>query len=666
MFLLGFLALVATAAPGLSPADAGELDTAAWSLGAARAPGAAPFVLVAKAAALLPLGNVAMRINLLSSLLAALALWMVYRAVRAIAGGVLGETCGALAALLLLAGALWRPGTVASLGAPTAAVTALALWLAVRIAGEDAGERAGAGRLLALLAGLAWGLSPSLAMGLVPPLAALSLARLRRGDRWPLLAPLAFALGAAVLLLLPLAPSQTLPGPRTASALWRFAFAGHGLEASAATVAGAAAALGRLASGLERDLGLPSLAAAGVGLAQLIARRRAVGLSAAWLIVAGAAGDENRAAASVATAFAAGAGLAWLAERMIGRGASSAGRAALVAGALGSMAVAPAAFAGASGKLGPGAAAAAWTRAALASAPPRALVLTATDDLSSGALYAQRVEGMRPDLTLLARPRLAEGEAVVAAAAWSGGALLSESDARAWAAQPERSRRRDARALLARVVAHELRVGTILWEPGDDPPPSGALTPGTPLFHLDSAPAPPPPALPLAERIGELIGSARDPEARRIEATALRRLGEHYAAKGDDAHAGPLFQLALDARTDDASALTRLAEVKARRGDVDGALALVARVLARPDAPLEARLDAGNFHLAIGDLDGAERDFQRARRDDPGDPVSALVGLARVAHARGDDAAARRWVEEALTAAPTDEPARKLATQLGP
>jgi hypothetical protein len=59
-----------------------------------------------------------------------------------------------------------------------------------------------------------------------------------------------------------------------------------------------------------------------------------------------------------------------------------------------------------------------------------------------------------------------------------------------------------------------------------------------------------------------------------------------------------------------------------------------------------ARLNAGRYRLALGDVDGAGRDFAAAHERLP-EAAAPLVGLSRVAHARGDRVAAQRWLRGA-------------------
>ena len=365
-------------------------------------------------------------------------------------------------------------------------------------------------------------------------------------------------------------------------------------------------------------------------------------------------------AAHVALALAAAAGLAGCASLLAGRSSLRAAPTA-IACALAGLCVAPAAltdgrarFAAADG--------AAWIEAALRDAPSRALVLARSTETAGGLLYAQVAWGLRPDATVIDRASLTDGRQVARAAERAGFAALPPDQARAWADLPPRARETQARHLLDELCSRALPARAVLWEPADDPPPVGAVE-GAPLYRLSLAPLPPP-ARPLAERASSL-GASPDRRSSRRQAALLDALASSWLARGDDAHAGPLADAALAARPGDPLAQALAAEVKARRGDLRGALRLGERALDRAPGLLRARLDVGEWRLGLGDLDGAAGDFERARRDSPSSPAP-LVGLARVAHARGDDASARRLVDEALTADPSDAEARALSSRLGP
>jgi tetratricopeptide (TPR) repeat protein len=690
--LLAFAVLVAHAAPGLALGDAGELTTAAFTLGVAHETGFALYCVIAKAAALVPLGDVAFRVNVLSAAAGALAAWLAYRlvrdhAARASANGgdaandggpaaeradAAAELGGVAAAAVLISGlTFFRASTVAEVYAPTAAAIALAFVLLARAA---AGERA-AGPVLALVGGLSLGLHAQLRIVVGPASAVWALWRLRRGDRWPLLAPLALALGAAVLAYLPLraarAPAADWADPRTLGAALahvtaariRRAFGGEILTGDLRVLGEHLATWARL---VEAQLGVPALLAAAGGLVAL-ARRRATrvlgvalavalasdALYSAWVNPMGLDDLQDGAPTALVIAIAAGAGVVFAARR--------AGRAAPALAAVVALVVAlPAALADGAWKHPLGPEPAAWTGAALAQAPPRALVLTTSDDLSAGVLYEQVVAGARPDVTALVRQQLWDGALVAQRTRAAGGEVHDPA-----AGRSERARIAHEDELARALIAHELPLRAILWEPAHDAaPPGTALEPGVPLDRVVRAPpAPLPPWRPLAEDAVRTLAPARDPSVWRLASSALDGLGRVYFERGAAADAEALFAAALRARPDDAAAATNLAVARARRGDFAGARELVERVVAREPGRVVARVNAGRYALALGDVAAAEAHFAAAHRRAPRDPAP-LVGLEQVARARHDQAAARALINDALRVAPNDPEARAAAAEL--
>lgn len=161
-FAIALAAYVATTAPGVLPADAGEFQLVATRLGVAHPPGYPLYTLVGHLfVRLLPWGTPAYRLNLLSGLLAAATLVLVARATRRWAQQ-LGATpalqlAGGLGAALALGTAttFWAQATIANVRTPLAFFTALALLALARFA--TASGRRQADRALVLL-GLALGL----------------------------------------------------------------------------------------------------------------------------------------------------------------------------------------------------------------------------------------------------------------------------------------------------------------------------------------------------------------------------------------------------------------------------------------------------------------------------------------------------------------------------
>ncbi len=145
-------------------------------------------MVLVKLASLLPLGELGFRVNLLSGLCAAAAVWSLCRLVLAVAGDDLAALVGAAGAGAALALSLtfFRQATVAEVYAPTAALLAAALLLFHRVA---AGGGARDGLMLAVVCGL--GLAVHVSFALIGvPVVVLLLVRLYRGARWVLAAPL--------------------------------------------------------------------------------------------------------------------------------------------------------------------------------------------------------------------------------------------------------------------------------------------------------------------------------------------------------------------------------------------------------------------------------------------------------------------------------------------
>ena len=644
VFVAAFALFAACAAPGLYLRDAGELTTAAFTLGVAHETGFALWCLLAKAATLVPIGEVATRVTFFSALGGAAAAWLVYRAVRALAvdasaGDPAAAIAGVGAAALACAGVtFFRAATVPEVYAPTAALLLVAVLLLVRAAGGD--RRAGL--VLAFVGGLSLGMHAHVRLLVGPAAVAVALWRLRRGDHWPLVATTALALGASVVAYLPLraarGPAANWSDPETLSGVAahlsalriRQAFAGEMFHRVGAHLA----AFSRLT---EAQLGLPALLCALGGLAWLCAtpRHRALGIVLALVL----AGDALYSAAlnpmaiddlqdghptALVIAIAAGAGVLALARRLGPRAAPWA------AGVVAVLLCVPAALADADYKLGLAHEAGSWSRAALAEAPPRARVLVESDDLAAGTTYEQFVAGERPDVLVLVRQQ-------------------------AWDKVEEGARMRRADKAPGDDRA------PLLWEPGTDPLPS-PLTPDIPLYHA-YVDAPLPSPRPLAERIAELLRPARDPTVRIVECEALVALGRVYLVHGDAARANALFETALAVRPGDSAASVDLAVVRARSGDLRGALALVDVVLARDPDRYVARLDAARWRFVLGDVDGAERDFAAAQKLVPA-AAAPLAGLARVAAARGDRSAAQRWLRAAEKTDSSDADVRALRKEL--
>jgi len=121
--------------PGLHWRDAGELSAAAYSLGVAHPTGFPLYLLVAKLFSFVPLGSVAFRVNLVSAVSAAIAVGFCYRIVLrlSVRSGWAEHGAAAAAALLLGSGTtLWLHATTAEIYALNLMVVTWLLWWVIQ------------------------------------------------------------------------------------------------------------------------------------------------------------------------------------------------------------------------------------------------------------------------------------------------------------------------------------------------------------------------------------------------------------------------------------------------------------------------------------------------------------------------------------------------------
>ncbi len=356
----GFAVYALLAPPGPSGSDSGDVAAAGFLLGSPPASGYPLACMLAKLATFVPVGEIALRVHLLGAACAAAAMLWTARLVAAVGAGRGQEPGGAalaggVAAALLLGVTLGfaRHATVADAAAPAAALLAATLLLFDRVA---RGGDARFGLLLAMVVGLGVGAHAGYRVLVPLPLVALLWVRLRRGARWPLLAPLVtLTTAAALLLYLPVrsAPVADARPP--------------GLEALADHVAGpplpdldsidgeVALAIARdhaarAAAALADELGALALLAALAGAMAMLLESRSRWLlillttAAACDVAAGWAGPgdtsaiaQRHAGTLLALAVLAGVGVAWLgrtAARSGGAIASAAGSAIAAAAGL--------------------------------------------------------------------------------------------------------------------------------------------------------------------------------------------------------------------------------------------------------------------------------------------------------------------------------------------
>ncbi len=622
-------ALIAPAGP--TWLDSGEIGAAAVQLGSPHPTGFPLQIALARLVTLLPVGELAFRLHLVSAAAAALALALVAALVAEV-GGNRRAACVAGAAAALLVGVsltFARQASVAEVYAPTAALLAGGLYLYDRVArGADA--RWGLG--LALVAGLGFGAHLSFRLLLGLPIALLLFVRLRRGARWPLLAPVvAVAAAAAVHLLLPVrsATGRTAEvdwgHPRSAAALLDHATAaeiraGHEEEMLPAEPLVVRDNARRVLAGAADQLGGLALLAALLGAVYLARDRRSRWLLAALAVVAvgdalyavalnpmGIADRQNGVPLALAVGVLAGMGLVWL-----GRFAGRAGPfAAAAAGAI--IAVGPALVAWPA--LAPaGDAARRFAEAALDRAPARAVLLTRSDSLSAGVLFLQVAEQARPDVTALVRQRLGDRERTAA--------LLG------------------APADLAAIAGGTRPVG---WEPGDDPVPRGFRLRAGPVacdLVRDAAGDAPGDLSRAAAELAALFAGGTDLVGERTFVHSMTGLGRLAYARGDVALALALFERALAVLPDHAEALVNRGVALSRLGRIAEAAEATEQALAAEPNRVGALLNAARYRYTLGDTERALTHAERALRLDPGradawflagvaDARAARIGRAR-------------------------------------
>jgi hypothetical protein len=189
-----------TLAPTILPADSGEFQVVSHVLGIAHPPGYPLYTILGKLATLIPVGDIAYRVNLLSALISALTLLVVSRAVRRLTGS---DIAGLVAAAALgVAPTFWAQATTANIRSLTALFVALQLYTLLTYAHSKNSRD-----LVAFAVALGLGIThhSSLVPLLLPYLLFLALADpalLHKPRSW--LKPLfAFFLSLCVLLYLP-------------------------------------------------------------------------------------------------------------------------------------------------------------------------------------------------------------------------------------------------------------------------------------------------------------------------------------------------------------------------------------------------------------------------------------------------------------------------------
>ena len=410
--LLGIAAAWAVL-PSVDWLDSGSLTSAAWHLGVAHPPGEAAWIVLARVAMLVPLGDIHFRANVLSAVALVACALPLLALVKLLSGGRVARGAAPWAvAVALLSPIAWPQGVRAEVYAPTALLLLTTLWAAL-----SGGRR---GSLLAgFLVGLGAGLHPLLVAAALPALAA---ARLLRGPGGFADLPAAVVAGLAgfgVQALLPLRalrrPALAWGVPDDPGALVDVLLA----RTFARNFGPGGGGLGNLETVLSvwTVAGLPLLV--GLAVVELVARRGELHKHRTWLAVAvslplwllGNAATilpQNKAFGSNPdlqgylliglVAVAAPAALAWTCP-----GSELVARLARLVAYSGGALVA---MMGLASHRGDSFLARRFAAAQAYGAPTGAEVLTAGNDPAFLWTALQRVEDRRPDLLMLHRPLL--------------------------------------------------------------------------------------------------------------------------------------------------------------------------------------------------------------------------------------------------------------------
>jgi transmembrane protein TMEM260 (protein O-mannosyltransferase) len=125
LFLASFVLYIRTLAPSLLFGDSAEFQTIAYTLGIGHPTGYPIYVLLAKLFTLLPIGEIAYRVNLLSAFCAALTVAVVFFVIRKLGGMYTAAVYGSLA--LAWMPLFWKYASTAEVYTPAAACLALIL-----------------------------------------------------------------------------------------------------------------------------------------------------------------------------------------------------------------------------------------------------------------------------------------------------------------------------------------------------------------------------------------------------------------------------------------------------------------------------------------------------------------------------------------------------------
>lgn len=661
--LLVFCWYLLAASPGFFWLDSAELSASAVGLGAAHPTGFPLYLLLGKVASLLPIGELAFRINLLSAICAALAVFGVVRLIASLGKDdwptLIGAAGGgaALAFSFLFA----RQATVAEVYAPTAAFIVLTLYLFDKVV---RGANADYGLSLAWIAGMGIALHPSYRMLMGIPLLVIFSVRLYRGARWPLLSPVVTSLSAFALhLYLPIRSatgrialldwghpntlSKTIDHANASEI--RRAFADEMMSMTPEIVNQHALTFFQQ---VVDSLGLLGLFAAVAGLVYLVVDRKTRWMGttlvailvidsvySVWINPMGLVDSQNGVPLLVALCIGAGVSVANFSK--------TTGLAApFVSAALVFVIVIPPALVSVP-TIGNGSNVPRDVSENTLELLPASIVFLQSDSNAAGTSFLKVIEGARPDIATLIVPMLSDRQSVEA--------MLRESSEGEFSL-PE------AGNIISLVLASPR---SKYWENGEFPAPSKGLVLGPVVSRLvnveESQILPNRSARTLAELYSQSGLHSR--VGRRSFAHTLTNLGRFALGQGQLPLAQSLFQGALNVHPKQSEARTNLGVILSRQNKMQDAIRVTEEVLDYDPNRTTALVNAARYHMVGGNLQKAEQHASRALRIAPQNAAAWQVAGLIAFKGNKHELAAKR-LETSLLINPNSRVARGALAQI--
>jgi len=640
--LLAFLLYLATACPTVYFGDSGELIAAADSLGVAHPPGYPLYTLLGRIALLVPVGEPAWRMNVMSAVFCALACAIVARLVQRWTGSTVAAVGAGLG--LALAYDIWAVATVAEVYTLHLFLIASLFLLADRM--HDATDGPSLRRSL-LLAGVVLGVGlshrPTILLAL-PAVAVLAIG-LRRSRREVASAGLAtWVVAALIAVIIPAAAYGSLLIRAAAEPAVNWgrtddlgALVGHVTTRSYRFyVLGAAGWLRpegwvRIGRMLWTGFGYVGLPLAVLGMVGAWLSGRAQGrrrpamavalLGGAWLLFGLSYGTEDVEVlflpTFLATALAAGLGLA--AIRAVGDGTRAAGVASVAVAA--ALVASPLAVHLGAANLRAVTAGADYGRDMLATVPDGGVLFVEGDDAFLLA-YLQQVLGERTDLTiydrngLMFRDELAEG----------GSAPVAGEDSLLF-----RVRREKEFAMNELRSASPRSVMFMSW-PGYALPPALRFEPQGLFYRVLPAYASPLETSALWESFHEatVIDQAErtgNPFALTLAATYPLMRGERLLFDGQTDEAARMFDRASGLARNSETIHNYLGTIYGRLGDLDRAQREFLQAVRIKPVSIRAWNNLAQARVLAGDAEGAREAWRRSLAVEPAQPqVQRLLG----------------------------------------